>query len=512
MREIRKPDRAKTKFSGGIVNERKDEVLSENDETKLGSQSPIAAAASFEPVDWRQAGLLALIAVACFHLAYTPAQSGLLSFAIVGYVICLVQLARLRTTRQCFYTGLATGFVCVAPQLECFWRIFGAAAIPLWLVLSVWLALFVVLTHLALVNLGPKRAVFLIPFLWTGLEYFRSELYYLKFSWLNVGYAFAEWPFIPFEWLGMYGIGFVVIILALILPDFLRVLFQDTNLRILFWLVTFAGLLATLILPGGSFLKRPANLAIAGVQLEFPADSEIRKKLDKLVTARTNLDVIVLSEYTLDGEPTVALKDWGRTNRRFLIVGGKDSSPGTNYYNTAFVIGTNGEVVFKQAKSVPIQFFKDGLPAPKQKLWDSPWGKIGICICYDLSYSRVTDELVRQGAQMLIVPTMDVADWGRHQHELHARVAPVRAAEYGIPIFRLASSGISQGVDKYGRVQSSAPFPGEGEMIFFGAHLGQKGSLPLDRLLAPLCVGVTVIFVGWVCFKGFNTRSREGKH
>jgi hypothetical protein len=65
--------------------------------------------------------------VVCFHAAYTPAQSGLLAFAIIGYVICLVQLARLRTTRQCFYAALATGFACFAPQLGFFWRIFGAA-------------------------------------------------------------------------------------------------------------------------------------------------------------------------------------------------------------------------------------------------------------------------------------------------------------------------------------------------------------------------------------------------
>jgi apolipoprotein N-acyltransferase len=151
--------------------------------------------------------------------------------------------------------------------------------------------------------------------------------------------------------------------------------------------------------------------------------------------------------------------------------------------------------VFKQVKSVPIQFFKDGLPAPEQKVWDSPWGKIGICICYDLSYTRVTDALVRQGAQMLIVPTMDVADWGQHQHELHARIAPVRAAEYGIPIFRVASSGISQGVTSSGQVQSSAPYPGDGETIFFGARISDKGSVPPDRLLGPLCVFVTSTFV-----------------
>ena len=114
--------------------------------------------------------------------------------------------------------------------------------------------------------------------------------------------------------------------------------------------------------------------------------------------------------------------------------------------NTAFVIGPEGEVIFKQAKSVPIQFFSDGLPAPEQKVWDSPWGKIGICICYDLSYTRVTDPLIRLGARALIVPTMDVERWGR---TLEARTACASCAGAcggipGVPIFRVASSGISQ--------------------------------------------------------------------
>ena len=123
----------------------------------------------------------------------------------------------------------------------------------------------------------------------------------------------------------------------------------------------------------------------------------------------------------------------------------------------------------------------------------------------------MTDELVRQGAQMLIVPTMDVADWGRHQHELHARVAPVRAAEYRIPIFRVASSGISQGVNQRGAVQSQAPFPGEGEMLFFGVNLssGRRGSLPLDRWLAPFCVVVTGGFAVWLVVNSYQERKNN---
>jgi apolipoprotein N-acyltransferase len=231
------------------------------------------------------------------------------------------------------------------------------------------------------------------------------------------------------------------------------------------------------------------------VQLEFPAESDIPPTLDKLLAAHTNADILVLSEYTLDGPVPDSLKNWCRINRRYLVVGGKDPAPNNNFYDSAFVVGTNGEVAFRQVKSVPIQFFKDGLPAPEQKVWDSPWGKIGFCVCYDLSYTRVVDRLVKQGAQLIIVPTMDVVDWGVRQHQLHALVAPVRAAEYGVPIFRLASSGISQAVDANGRVLATAPFAGEGKDLFATFDLRLWSSLPIDRFLAPFAVAVTAILV-----------------
>src|SRR5208283_504895 len=99
-------------------------------------------------------------------------------------------------------------------------------------------------------------------------------------------------------------------------------------------------------------------------------------------------------------------------------------------------------------------------------------------ICYDLSYRRVTDRLVKLGAEALIVPTMDVVDWGLRQHELHARIGPVRAAEYGLPLFRVASSGISQAIDGRGRVVASAPCPGDGAILRGILKLGKTGRRP----------------------------------
>lgn len=448
------------------------------------------------PLDWRQALRFAVLAVVAFHIAYTPMAYSGLAMAIVIYVFALIQLARLPSTRQVFYLTLAVGFACFAPQLYFFWGIFGAFAIALWAILALWLVLFVALTRFALLQLGLRRAALLIPCFWTGLEFFRSELYYLRFSWLNVGYAFAESPLIPWRFQGVYGIGFVVAIIGAALLVW--------NWRAVKWIVvgSLVYVVTALLLNSSAPPAGRAELPMAGVQLEFPDEDGIPATLDRLVRQHPTAELLVLSEYTLQGPPAEELKDWCRTNQKFLIVGGKDETPGTNYYNTAFVISTNGEIVFQQVKSVPIQFFADGLPAPEQKVWDSPWGKIGIAICYDLSYSRVMDPLVRQGAQLLIIPTMDVVEWGRHQHDLHARIAPVRAAEYGLPIFRVASSGISQGVNRLGQLRASAPFPGAGETIYFSAFVGPPGTVPPDRLLAWLSIGVTVIFiVGKVALK-----------
>src|SRR5207248_966492 len=96
-------------------------------------------------------------------------------------------------------------------------------------------------------------------------------------------------------------------------------------------------------------------------------------------------------------------------------------------------------------------------------------------------------------------------DWGLHQHQLHARVAPVRATEYGIPVFRVASSGISQLVDRHGRTLSSAPFPGQNEIIRGTLTLQNPGSLPPDRWLAPLSsvlVLLLILVLGFLKLRG----------
>lgn len=443
-----------------------------------------------------------LLAAGAFHAAYAWKEA---SYLVVIYLFALLQLAQSERWREAAYSGLAVGFLLAMGRLEFFWRIFSGGAIGLWYVYAFWIAVFVAVARLCLRGLKPGVGWLLIPFVWTGLEYFRSELYFLRFSWLSPGYAFAEGPWVaPLRHFGMYGTGFLLMSVA----SLAAFLWQRSQWR---GAVALAGGVGGMALLGGSLGALPAAspvgaVRIAGIQMEVPSEDEVVRRLNDLVQKRPETELIVLSEYTFSDVLPTGIKAWCKEHHRYLVVGAEDPAPKSNFYNTAFVIGPTGEVVFRQVKAVPIQFFKDGLPAPEQKVWESPWGKLGFCVCYDLSYTRVTDRLVRLGAQALIVPTMDALEWGERQHGLHARVAPTRAAEYGLPIFRLASSGISQFVDPRGRVLAATSCPGEGEVLAGTLQVQPAGRLPLDRWLAPLATGLTGLLLLYFIFQKVTAR------
>jgi apolipoprotein N-acyltransferase len=445
-----------------------------------------------------------LLAMGAFQAAFLWPRASCL---IAVYLYGLCQLSGLGTPRKAFYGGLITGFGCFAPQLHFFWNIFGPAAAVLWLILAFWIGAFVLLTHLCRYRLGAGWAVLLAPFFWVGLEYFRSELYPLRFTWLSVGYAFAGLPQAEaLRILGVYGVGFVLVLGVVgvsVLPAWPR---RITGVALL------AILHVAILIPSRpdlSPLPLTALLRVAGIQAEFPASLEVPRLLDELVQRHPKAKLLVLSEYTFDGPVPPRVKAWCRQNGRYLIVGGKQYLDATNFLNTVFVISPEGRVVFRQVKCVPIQFFRDGGPALSQNVWDSPWGKIGLCVCYDLGYTRVVDRLVRLGAQVLIVPTMDVLEWGRYQHVLHARITQVRAAELRLPIMRVASSGISQVVAPDGRLMAEAPCPGEWASLSALIALPGQGSLPRDRMLGPVSVGVILVFL---VFLGFWMRGRKVAH
>ncbi|MBM3880142.1 MAG: hypothetical protein FJ387_10555 [Verrucomicrobia bacterium] len=445
-------------------------------------------------------------AVLAFHTAFLIDRCWWLA---VVYLACLFALRRLRSARQAFYTGLGIGLGLFPPHLHFFWALFGPAAAVLWLVLAFWHGLFLLLLRAVHERGGTAWATLWAPVLWLGVEYFRSELYYLRFSWLTVGYLLpvsVSGPLLP--WLGVYGVSVPLMLLGAFLArgveDLRSARGWPRSGALLGFGVAIVGLGAAYAL-GVSRAQSRAEptqaLRVAGIQLEFPALPEVLAHLERVLTSHPETELFVLSEYTFQGPVPEEVRQWCRQHRRWLLAGGKEPVGTDRFYNTAYGIGPDGEVAFQQAKAVPIQFFQDGEPAPEQRIWASPWGPLGVCICYDLNYSRVVDRLIRQGARALLVPAMDVEAWGRHEHRLNAQLTPVRAAEHRVPILRVASSGISQligGTD--GQVSAVGAVPGQGDVIAgrleWPAH--RRPALPWDRWLGPLSVWASGALLLWL--------------
>jgi hypothetical protein len=108
----------------------------------------------------------AVTAILSFHLAYTVRHC---QIWIVVFLYCLFHLANLGTSRRTFYVGLGIGMAIYAPQLTFFWTIFQGGAIALWVILSCWLALFLLMGRACLLRFGPKGWACAAPFVWTGL-------------------------------------------------------------------------------------------------------------------------------------------------------------------------------------------------------------------------------------------------------------------------------------------------------------------------------------------------------
>ena len=462
--------------------------------------TPLPTREVFKPLPTHIAVALAAVAAGGYWIAFATHFG---APAILISLPCICALARLPSNRKAFYGGVAAGMLTYAPPLLFFWSIFGPVAIVLWLIMGLPIGVFLLLSRLSGRRLGAVWAIWLTPVLWTGIEFFRSEIWQLKFAWLLPGQVVAFLPGVRLMAIGVYGLGFVMALLAAMIVSQRR-------------LLQIVGAAASLILavfmyvPALPASPADAPLHVAGVQLEDADVQSTRDALDRLAAAHPEAQILVLSEYSFPDVVPDSVRAIARKYRRYLVAGTVHWIEGGKFYDAVSVVAPDGKDVFEQDKSVPVQFMADGLPATQRRVWNSPWGKIGIAICYDISYARVMDDFVRQGAEGLIVPTNDPVAWGGFERRmLHGRLAPIRAAEYGIPVFGVWSSGVSQLTDRFGRVIATAGYPGQRAMIAGPFDLHGPGRIPPDRMLAYAAMigtGLLILYLIGCRFRDFRNR------
>ncbi len=121
--------------------------------------------------------------------------------------------------------------------------------------------------------------------------------------------------------------------------------------------------------------------------------------------------------------------------------------------NTALTVDGSG-ILGEHTKNHTVHFFDDGMPGKTAVPVRTPHGKVGTPICFDCDYEDVVRRMTKSGGEFIVAPTMDAEKWTVRQHDQHAELFQIRAAENGRWVFVTATSGVSQMIDPRGKVHS----------------------------------------------------------
>lgn len=444
---------------------------------------------------------------------------GWIALAPLGWAVL-----RAADTRSAANCGAVTGLVFYSVALHWFTRIFGyPVAAAFWCIFAIWIALFAALLHrlyrrLAVIRSTILRDALLIAgagILWSGIEYLRCELWPLANAWLALGYS--QWNALPLLQLcsigGVYGLGSLIVAVNVGL-----VLLARGRRLVPALLAVAVAIAASLGAHRVRTLKTEEGrrIKVALVQSE----SFSIEKLAALSTGSEgrNSHLIVWPESAFMVPPEQSdryrrlVADRVASARATLVTGAasvrSDDPQHPAHDNFAWVIGPGGRLLGRYDKLHPIPFVEKGLTAnPDPQPVDSPAGRLGVQICYDLDFENGSRRMAQAGAELLVVPNLDPWEWGRTQHLQHSAMAPIRAVESGLWLVRAASSGKSKIIDPTGRIRAELVEGTEG--VLHGDAFVRPGGTIYTRFgwrRTPALFVLLLILTGWLLLPSARRR------
>lgn len=160
----------------------------------------------------------------------------------------------------------------------------------------------------------------------------------------------------------------------------------------------------------------------------------------------TSLDYVSGSE-PVPGPTTEYLGKLARRNHLYIVAGLLEKD-GDVVYNTAVLIDRNGNLAGKYRKtSLPREEIDGGVtPGNSFPVFDTDFGRIGIMICWDVTFPEPARALARQGAEVIFLPI-----WGGN-----VTLAKARAIENQVYLVSSTYDMISAVFDLEGNVVKEA--------------------------------------------------------
>ena len=174
-------------------------------------------------------------------------------------------------------------------------------------------------------------------------------------------------------------------------------------------------------------------IKIANIQIKVSAKKEdnfatLNKYLEDI--AKENVDLVVLPEMfncpyqtfnfpiyaeEEEGESWQACSNLARAHNIYLVAGSMpEKDKDGKVYNTSYVFDRKGKQIGKHRKAhlfdIDIeggQYFKESdtlTPGNQVTVFETEFGNIGLCICYDFRFPELSRLMVEKGAKIIVVP------------------------------------------------------------------------------------------------------------
>ena len=172
--------------------------------------------------------------------------------------------------------------------------------------------------------------------------------------------------------------------------------------------------------------------------MEILEEIEDKQEVDVLVTPEGFLDGYVVTEKSVtredlvgyainpeDSEYTLAISDWARRTRTWVIYGCARKATG-GVYNTALIYNREGALVGMYDKTHIQTHDHKYLPGNHLNVYESDFGLFGVMICADRRWPETSRTLTLKGARVIFNPT-----YGMHG-DLNLCMMRTRSYENGI--------------------------------------------------------------------------------
>lgn len=76
-------------------------------------------------------------------------------------------------------------------------------------------------------------------------------------------------------------------------------------------------------------------------------------------------------------------------------------------FNRAYLFSPSGKVGYQDKCNLTPDEVEEGIlrPGSELKIFETPWGKVGICVCYDCEFPLLAAQMADVGVELLLVPS-----------------------------------------------------------------------------------------------------------